>query len=61
MCTAVGEGRPTAFEVVTAMHGEALSQQNAHWLISQVLGYLTHLEAVGRVRRLAGDPERWAA
>ena len=58
---AVGDGQPTAFEVVTAMHGDALSQQNAHWLISQVLGYLTHLEAVGRMRRLAGDPERWAA
>jgi glyoxylase-like metal-dependent hydrolase (beta-lactamase superfamily II) len=58
---AVAGGEPTAFEVVTSMHGEALSQQNAHWLISQVLGYLTHLEAVGRVRRVAGDPERWAA
>jgi glyoxylase-like metal-dependent hydrolase (beta-lactamase superfamily II) len=58
---AVADGEPTAFEVVTSMHGEALSQQNAHWLISQVLGYLTHLEAAGRVRRLAGDPERWAA
>jgi glyoxylase-like metal-dependent hydrolase (beta-lactamase superfamily II) len=58
---AVGDGQATAFEVVTAMHGDALSQQNAHWLISQVLGYLTHLEAVGRMRRLAGDPERWAA
>ncbi|HEX7610202.1 MAG TPA: MBL fold metallo-hydrolase, partial [Solirubrobacteraceae bacterium] len=58
---AVADGEPTAFEVVTSMHGEALSQQNAHWLISQVLGYLTHLEAVGRIRRIAGEPERWSA
>jgi glyoxylase-like metal-dependent hydrolase (beta-lactamase superfamily II) len=58
---AIADGEPTAFDVVTSMHGEALSQQNAHWLISQVLSYLTHLESVGRVRRLAGDPERWAA
>jgi hypothetical protein len=53
--------QPTAFEVVTAIHGERLSQQNAHWLLSQVLGYLTHLESVGSIRRIAGDPERWAA
>jgi glyoxylase-like metal-dependent hydrolase (beta-lactamase superfamily II) len=58
---AVADGELTAFEVVRSMHGEALSQQNAHWLISQVLGYLTHLEAVGRTRRIAGEPERWAA
>jgi glyoxylase-like metal-dependent hydrolase (beta-lactamase superfamily II) len=58
---AIADGEPTAFDVVTSMHGEALSQQNAHWLISEVLGYLTHLESVGRVRRLAGGPERWAA
>jgi glyoxylase-like metal-dependent hydrolase (beta-lactamase superfamily II) len=59
--SAVGDGQPTAFDVVTAMHGDALSTQNAHWLISQVLGYLTHLEAVGRMRRVSGDPERWSA
>jgi glyoxylase-like metal-dependent hydrolase (beta-lactamase superfamily II) len=59
--SAVGDGQPTAFDVVTAMHGDALSTQNAHWLISQVLGYLTHLEAIGRMRRVSGDPERWSA
>jgi glyoxylase-like metal-dependent hydrolase (beta-lactamase superfamily II) len=58
---AVCEGEPTAFEVVTRVHGDSLSQQNAHWLLSQVLGYLTHLESVGGVRRIAGDPERWTA
>jgi glyoxylase-like metal-dependent hydrolase (beta-lactamase superfamily II) len=58
---AVGDGQRTAFEVVTAIHGDSLSQQNAHWLLSQVLGYLTHLESVGSLRRLGGDPERWTA
>jgi glyoxylase-like metal-dependent hydrolase (beta-lactamase superfamily II) len=58
---AVREEEPTAFEVVTRVHGDSLSQQNAHWLLSQVLGYLTHLESVGSVRRIPGDPERWTA
>ncbi len=58
---ALAEGEPTAFEVVTRVHGGALSQQNAHWLLSQTLGYLTQLEALGRARRIAGEPERWAA
>lgn len=53
--------QPTAFDVVTLVHGESLSQQNAHWLLSQVLGYLTQLESVGSVARIAGDPERWTA
>jgi glyoxylase-like metal-dependent hydrolase (beta-lactamase superfamily II) len=58
---AAREGEPTAFEVVTRLHGDSLSQQNAHWLLSQMLGFLTHLESVGSVRRIAGEPERWAA
>jgi glyoxylase-like metal-dependent hydrolase (beta-lactamase superfamily II) len=58
---AVAGGELTAFDVVGSVHGDSLSQQNAHWLISQVLGYLTHLEAVGSVRRLPGEPERWSA
>ena len=58
---AVADGQPTAFEVVSRAHGESLSQQNAHWLLSQVLGYLTHLESVGSVRRIPGEPERWTA
>jgi glyoxylase-like metal-dependent hydrolase (beta-lactamase superfamily II) len=57
---ALGEEPLTAFDVARALHGEGLSQQNAHWLISQVLGYLTHLEALGEARRHDGDPERWS-
>jgi glyoxylase-like metal-dependent hydrolase (beta-lactamase superfamily II) len=57
----LGDGEPSAFEVVTRVHGGALSQQNAHWLLSQTLGYLTQLEALGSAHRIAGETERWAA
>jgi len=58
---ALDGNQPTAFEVVTLVHGDALSEQNAHWLLSQTLGYLTHLEAIGKVTRIDGETERWAA
>jgi glyoxylase-like metal-dependent hydrolase (beta-lactamase superfamily II) len=51
----------TAFEVVPYVYGESLSGQNAHWLLSKVLCYLTHLRIDGRVRSIAGEPERWIA
>jgi glyoxylase-like metal-dependent hydrolase (beta-lactamase superfamily II) len=50
----------SAFEVVPHVYGDALSPQNAHWLLSKVLCYLTHLHAEGRVLRVPGEPERWA-
>jgi glyoxylase-like metal-dependent hydrolase (beta-lactamase superfamily II) len=56
------EGRElTAFEIVGEVYGEALSQQNGQWLLSQTLAYLVHLESTGGVRRIDGDPERWSA
>jgi glyoxylase-like metal-dependent hydrolase (beta-lactamase superfamily II) len=51
----------TAFEVVPHVYGDSLSGQNAHWLLSEVLSYLTHLQIEGRVRSIAGEPERWIA
>ena len=51
----------TAFDLVGSVYGEALSQQNGQWLLSQTLGYLTHLESTGGVKRIPGDPERWTA
>jgi glyoxylase-like metal-dependent hydrolase (beta-lactamase superfamily II) len=51
----------TAFEVVPHVYGESLSGANAHWLLSKVLCYLTHLRAEGRVRSIPGEPERWIA
>jgi glyoxylase-like metal-dependent hydrolase (beta-lactamase superfamily II) len=58
---AVGSRPLSAFEVVPHVYGEALSAPNAHWLLSKVLSYLTHLRAVGRVRCVPGEPERWTA
>ncbi|HEX9481363.1 MAG TPA: MBL fold metallo-hydrolase [Solirubrobacteraceae bacterium] len=58
---AVGGSELTAFDVVGAVYGDSLSQQNGQWLLSQTLGYLTHLESTGGVRRIAGEPERWTA
>ncbi len=64
---AVGAEELTAFDVVGAVYGDSLSEQNGQWLLSQMLGYLTHLERTGGVRRIPGapsrdgEPERWAA
>jgi glyoxylase-like metal-dependent hydrolase (beta-lactamase superfamily II) len=58
---ALEAGPMTAFDVVTAVYGDSLSPQNGHWLLSQVLGYLTHLESCTRVERLQSNPERWTA
>ncbi|HMD52139.1 MAG TPA: MBL fold metallo-hydrolase [Solirubrobacteraceae bacterium] len=56
------EGEPlTPFEVVPHVYGEPLGTDKAHWLLSKVLSYLTHLEAVGKIRRVPGEPERWTA
>jgi glyoxylase-like metal-dependent hydrolase (beta-lactamase superfamily II) len=55
------EGPLTAFDVVPHVYGDSLAPQNAHWLLSKILAYLTHLEAQGKVERIAGEPERWAA
>jgi glyoxylase-like metal-dependent hydrolase (beta-lactamase superfamily II) len=51
----------TAFEIVPHVYGASLSADNAHWLLSKVLCFLTHLQVQGRVRALAGEPERWIA
>jgi glyoxylase-like metal-dependent hydrolase (beta-lactamase superfamily II) len=58
---AVAGQEPTAFDVVGAVYGESLSQQNGQWLLSQTLGYLTYLESTSAVRRIPGEPERWTA
>jgi glyoxylase-like metal-dependent hydrolase (beta-lactamase superfamily II) len=58
---AVRDAQLSAFEIVPHVYGDSLSSQNAHWLLSKILGYLTHLEVLGEVQRLAGEPERWTA
>jgi len=56
---ALADGPRSAFEIVPEVYGQALSELNAHWLLSKVLCYLTHLRAEGRVESIPGDPERW--
>jgi glyoxylase-like metal-dependent hydrolase (beta-lactamase superfamily II) len=58
---AISAREPTAFEIVPQVYGETPGGQNTHWLLSETLGFLTHLEATGRARRIAGEPERWTA
>ncbi len=58
---ALEKGPLTAFEIVPHVHKDALSEQNAQWLLSETLSYLTHLQALGRAQRISGDPELWAA
>ncbi len=55
-------GEPlSAFEIVPRVYRDAPSGQSAQWLLSKVLSYLNHLRALGRVRSIEGEPERWSA
>jgi glyoxylase-like metal-dependent hydrolase (beta-lactamase superfamily II) len=58
---ALASGPLTAFEIVPHVYGRELSRENAQWLLSEILSYLTHLEVSGAASRIAGEPERWAA
>ena len=53
-------GEATAFELLPGVYGEKLVPETAAWLLTKMLCYLEHLERGGRVRRLAGEPVRWA-
>jgi glyoxylase-like metal-dependent hydrolase (beta-lactamase superfamily II) len=54
-----GAGR-TALEIAPEVYGEPLAEQAAAWRLREVLSYLTHLEALGKVvREPDGDVERW--
>ena len=60
---AISDDAITAFDVVPRVHGEGLTPMTATWWLSEILCYLTHLEATGRARRIPGEdgaPERWA-
>ena len=58
---AIAERPRTAFEIVPFVYGESLSGANAHWLLSKILCYLTHLRALGKASSIGGEPERWTA
>jgi hypothetical protein len=42
------------------VYGEAFTPEVAGWLLTKLLCYLTHLEALGKVERREADPKRWA-
>ena len=55
-------GEPaTAYEIVPRVYGRELTPMTAGWWLSETLSYLRHLEATGRARVQAGEPERWSA
>jgi glyoxylase-like metal-dependent hydrolase (beta-lactamase superfamily II) len=52
---------PTAFEVARRVYGGETFSAFAPWLLAETLAMLLHLEVTSRARRIAGEPERWAA
>ena len=61
---ALAAGSGTPFELTRRIHGEALSEATATWLLALTRSYLTHLERRGDARRSEpGEPggaEIWA-
>jgi glyoxylase-like metal-dependent hydrolase (beta-lactamase superfamily II) len=57
---ALQDGPSTAYDLAPPVYGEAFTPEVAGWLLTKLLCYLTHLEALGKVERRAGEPERWA-
>ena len=53
-------GPATAYDLAPAVYGDAFDPEMAGWLLTELLCYLTHLEAAGAVARVEGEPERWA-
>ena len=41
---ALQEGEQTAFEIIPRVYGQAPGSRNAHWLLSETLCFLTHLQ-----------------
>jgi len=57
----VGEHGPiSAFDAVPLVYGEAMTNLNASWWLSEILSYLTHLEALGGIRREGVETRTWA-
>jgi hypothetical protein len=58
---ALGErGEATAFDLLAPIYGERLMPATAGWLLTKTLCYLEHLERGAAVRRIDGEPTRWA-
>jgi glyoxylase-like metal-dependent hydrolase (beta-lactamase superfamily II) len=53
------DGEATAFALLPGVYGEKLIPETTAWLLTKMLCYLEHLERLGAVERLEGEPERW--
>ena len=51
----------TAYDAIPKVYGAEITPFNANWWLSETLSYLRHLEVTGRLERIDGTPERWAA
>ena len=58
---ALAGGPSTAYDLLPAVYGDNLTPAIGAWMLTKLLCYLTHLEASGAVRRIAGEPEQWMA
>lgn len=61
VATAVASEPLTGFEIVPRAYDSSLPASNGPWLLTETLSMLCHLERIGRVRRVEGEPERWVA
>jgi glyoxylase-like metal-dependent hydrolase (beta-lactamase superfamily II) len=52
-------GESTAFDLLPTVYGEKLIPETTAWLLTKMLCYLEHLERLGAVERLEGEPLRW--
>jgi glyoxylase-like metal-dependent hydrolase (beta-lactamase superfamily II) len=59
--TAIAQERLTAFEIVPLVYDFALTQFTGPWLLTETLCMLIHLEKLGYVERIEGEPERWVS
>jgi glyoxylase-like metal-dependent hydrolase (beta-lactamase superfamily II) len=58
---AVAEEQLTAFEIVPRVYDASPTSFNAPWLLTETLCMLLHLERLGKVERIQGEPERWGS
>lgn len=57
---ALGPDPQTAVEIAPSIYGEPIGFHNGHWLLTQTLCYLHHLELLGQARREDDNgTERW--
>ena len=52
----LADGPATAYDLAPAVYGEAFRPEVASWLLTKLLCFLTHLEAIGAVERAQESP-----